>query len=82
MPPGENAQAGKKATSDKGEMVGMEDKTYYLCDPRKNVRCQKRNCIYSKGADYYGCSRTANINYSVDGKPLPPDEWFTPKLHG
>lgn len=42
-------------------------KLKYLCDPKKNKECKKRNCFIHGGK----CRNTDNKNYAVIGDLLP-----------
>lgn len=56
----------------------MEKKTFYLCDPNKNIQCSKTCCKHNKNSMYQVCDMTSHIEYSVNGIPIkyeyPPVE--------
>jgi hypothetical protein len=42
----------------------MDKKTWYKCDPDKNVECNKRGCMMGD------CMLTSKKEYSLDGIPM------------
>ena len=43
-------------------------KELYKCDPNKNIKCSKENCIYNKNAIDPYCSNTTHKEFSIDDK--------------
>ena len=50
-----------------------EEKTWYVCDPMKNLGCKKRSCVHNPEAIVWACDRTANPAFAVldeNGEPM------------
>ena len=53
-----------------------EDKTWYVCDPMKNLGCKKRSCVHNPEAIVWACWATSNPAFAVldeSGEPMKAD---------
>jgi len=44
--------------------------TYYLCDPKKNVRCLKTSCKHNPFSKRPVCELTSRIEFALDPTPI------------
>ena len=48
-------------------------RTWYVCDPVKNLGCKKRTCVHNPEAKVWACDRTGNPAFAVldeNGEPM------------
>ena len=45
--------------------MNNQQKTWYICDPRKAYNCKKNTCIYNASSPWANCLFTSNINYAA-----------------
>lgn len=57
----------------------MKQKVWYMCDPEKNKRCNKRSCMYNENAEFRECYITTEEHFAKRnkrGKPIRADRWW------
>lgn len=53
-----------------------EKRTWYVCDPMKNMGCKKRSCVHNPEAAFWTCWATSNPAFAVldeNGVPMKTD---------
>lgn len=48
----------------------MDSKTFYKCNPIKNIQCPKTHCLYNKASKEPKCSMTSHKEFSLDDKEV------------
>ena len=58
--------------------MNNQQKTWYICDPRKAYNCKKNTCIHNASSPWANCLFTSNINYAardtITGLPKKVEE--------